>query len=126
MKKVAGPLKLLYSQYKELAAFAQFGSDLDEDTKKRLAQGERIVEVLKQGEHQPLAVENQVMMIHAVTNDLLAEIPVNNIARFEKELYEFVNTNYPEIGKKILENGDFTQELTNAINEFKKKFVIEA
>ncbi|MGL5348831.1 MAG: F0F1 ATP synthase subunit alpha [Peptostreptococcaceae bacterium] len=126
MKKVAGPLKLLYSQYKELAAFAQFGSDLDEDTKKRLAQGERIVEVLKQGEQQPIKVENQVMIIHAVTNDLLADIPVNNIARFEKELYEFVNMNYPEIGKKILEAGDFTQELTNAINEFKKKFVIEA
>ena len=126
MKKVAGPLKLLYSQYKELAAFSQFGSDLDEDTKKRLAQGERIVEVLKQGEHQPLKVENQVMIIHAVTNDLLSDIPVNNIARFETELFQFININYPEIGNKILENGDFTQELTNAIKEFKKKFVIEA
>ena len=126
MKKVAGPLKLLYSQYKELAAFSQFGSDLDEDTKKRLAQGERIVEVLKQGEHQPLKVENQVMIIHAVTNDLLSDIPVNNIARFETELFQFININYPEIGKKILENGDFTQELTNAIKEFKKKFVVEA
>ena len=126
MKKVAGPLKLLYSQYKELAAFSQFGSDLDEDTKKRLAQGERIVEVLKQGEHQPLKVENQVMIIHAVTNDLLSDIPVNNISRFETELFQFININYPEIGKKILENGDFTQELTSAIKEFKKKFVIEA
>ena len=126
MKKVAGPLKLLYSQYKELAAFSQFGSDLDEDTKKRLAQGERIVEVLKQGEHQPLKVENQVMIIHAVTNDLLSDIPVNNIARFETELFQFININYPEIGKKILENGDFAQELTSAIKEFKKKFVIEA
>lgn len=126
MKKVAGPLKLLYSQYKELAAFAQFGSDLDEDTKKRLAQGERIVEVLKQGEHQPLPIQDQVMIIHAVTNDLLSDIPVNNIQRFEKELYQFIDVNYPEIGKKILEAGDFAQELTNAINEFKKKFVIEA
>ncbi len=126
MKKVAGPLKLLYSQYKELAAFAQFGSDLDEDTKKRLAQGDRIVEVLKQGEQQPLKVENQVMIIFAVTNDLLADIPVNNIKRFEKELYEFMDMNYPEIGKKILASGDFAQELTNAIKEFKKKFVIEA
>jgi len=126
MKKVAGPLKLLYSQYKELAAFAQFGSDLDEDTKKRLAQGERIVEVLKQGEQQPIPVQNQVMIIHAVTNDLLADIPVDNIARFEKELYAYVNMHYPQIGKKILEAGDFTQELTNAINEFKTKFVIEA
>ena len=126
MKKVAGPLKLLYSQYKELAAFSQFGSDLDEDTKKRLAQGERIVEVLKQGEQQPIPVQNQVMIIHAVTNDLLADIPVDNIARFEKELYAYMNMHYPQIGKKILEAGDFTQELTNAINEFKTKFVIEA
>jgi len=126
MKKVAGPLKLLYSQYKELAAFSQFGSDLDEDTKKRLAQGERIVEVLKQGEHQPLPVENQVMIIYAVVNDLLSDIPVNNISRFETELFQFININYPEIGNKILENDEFTQELTSAIKEFKKKFVIEA
>ncbi len=126
MKQVSGTLRLELAQYTELAAFAQFGSDLDEDTKKRLAQGERIVEVLKQGEHQPLKVENQVMIIHAVTNDLLSDIPVNNIARFETELFQFININYPEIGKKILENGDFTQELTNAIKEFKKKFVIEA
>ena len=107
MKQVAGTLKLAYSQYRELAAFAQFGSDLDEDTKKRLAKGERIVEVLKQDEYQPIAVENQVMIIYAVTNDFLADIPVNNIKRFEKELLEFVDTNYPEIGKKILESGRF-------------------
>lgn len=126
MKKVAGPLKLLYSQYKELAAFSQFGSDLDEDTKKRLAQGERIVEVLKQGEHQPMEVSNQVIMVFAVTNNLLADIPVNNIKRFEAELLEFIDANYPQIGEKILANDDFAQELTNAINDFKKKFVIEA
>ncbi|GAA0700584.1 F0F1 ATP synthase subunit alpha [Paraclostridium ghonii] len=126
MKKVAGPLKLLYSQYKELAAFAQFGSDLDEDTKKRLAQGERIVEVLKQGEHQPMEVSNQVIMVFAVTNNLLADIPVNNIKRFEAELLEFIDANYPQIGEKILANDEFAQELTNAINDFKKKFVVEA
>ena len=126
MKKVAGPLKLLYSQYKELAAFSQFGSDLDEDTKKRLAQGERIVEVLKQGEHQPMEVSNQVVMVFAVTNNLLADIPVDNIKRFETELLEFIDTNYPQIREKILANEDFAEELTNAINDFKKKFVIEA
>ena len=126
MKKVAGPLKLLYSRYKELAAFSQFGSALDEDTKKRLAQGERIVEVLKQGEHQPMEVSNQVIMVFAVTNNLLADIPVDNIKRFETELLEFIDANYPQIGEKILANEDFTQELTNAINDFKKKFVIEA
>lgn len=126
MKKVAGSLKLLYSQYRELAAFSQFGSDLDEDTKKRLAQGERIIEVLKQAEQQPLNVENQVMIIFAVVNDLLADIPVNNIQKFEKELYSFMDMNHPEIGKKILTNEDFTTELENAIKQFKKKFVIEA
>ena len=126
MKKVAGPLKLLYSQYKELAAFSQFGSDLDEDTKKRLAQGERIVEVLKQGEHQPMKVSDQVIMVFAVTNNLLADIPVNNIKRFEVELLEFIDANYPQIGEKILANEEFAQELTNAINDFKTKFVVEA
>ena len=126
MKKVAGTLKLAYSQYRELAAFSQFGSDLDEDTKKRLAQGERIVEVLKQGEHQPIKVENQVMIIFAVINNFLEDIPVNNISRFEAELYNFVDSNYPQVGEKILAGADFAPELTNAINEFKKKFVIEA
>ena len=126
MKKVAGTLRLAYSQYKELAAFSQFGSDLDEDTKKQLAQGERIVEVLKQGEHEPIKVEHQVMIIFAVINDFLEDIPVNSIARFEKELYNFVDNNHPEISSKILAGQDFSSDLTNAINQFKKKFVIEA
>lgn len=126
MKKVAGTLRLAYSQYKELAAFSQFGSDLDEDTKKQLAQGERIVEVLKQGEHDPIKVEHQVMIIFAVINNFLEDIPVNNIARFEKELYNFVDNNYPDVSTKILAGEDFSSDLTNAINQFKKKFVIEA
>lgn len=125
MKKVAGTLKLAYSQYRELAAFSQFGSDLDEDTKKRLAQGERIVEILKQGEHQPIKVENQVMIIYAVINNHLEDIPIDNIARFESELYAFVDNNYPEISRKILSGEDFTHDLTDAINEFKEKFVVE-
>lgn len=125
MKKVAGTLKLAYSQYRELAAFSQFGSDLDEDTKKRLAQGERIVEILKQGEHQPIKVENQVMIIYAVINNHLEDIPIDNIARFESELYAFVDNNYPEISRKILGGEDFTHDLTDAINEFKEKFVVE-
>ena len=126
MKKVAGTLRLAYSQYKELAAFSQFGSDLDEDTKKQLAQGERIVEVLKQGEHEPIKVEHQVMIIFAVINNFLEDIPVNNIARFEKELYEFIDNNYSDVSTKILAGEDFSSDLTNAINQFKKKFVIEA
>ena len=126
MKKVAGTLRLAYSQYKELAAFSQFGSDLDEDTKKQLAQGERIVEVLKRGEHDLIKVEHQVMIIFAVINNFLEDIPVNNIARFEKELYNFVDNNYPDVSTKILAGEDFSSDLTNAINQFKKKFVIEA
>ena len=126
MKKVAGTLRLAYSQYKELAAFSQFGSDLDEDTKKQLAQGERIVEVLKQGEHEPIKVEHQVMIIFAVINNFLEDIPVNNISRFERELYEFIDNNYSEISTKILAGEDFSSDLTKAINQFKKKFVIEA
>ncbi|HSQ33641.1 MAG TPA: F0F1 ATP synthase subunit alpha, partial [Peptostreptococcaceae bacterium] len=86
MKKVAGSLKLIYSQYKELAAFAQFGSDLDADTKRRLSQGERVVEVLKQPEHKPMSVDKQVIIIHAVSNNYLSDIPVSNINRFEEEL----------------------------------------
>lgn len=126
MKKVAGSLKLAYSQYRELASFSQFGSDLDEDTKKRLAQGERIVEILKQGEHKPINVENQVMIIYAVINNFLEDIEINDIARFESELYRFVNDNYPEISVQILAGEDFASKLTDAINEFKRKFVVEA
>ena len=118
--------KLAYSQYRELASFSQFGSDLDEDTKRRLAQGERIVEVLKQDETSPIAVENQVMIIFAVINNFLEDIPVSNVKRFEKELFRFVDENYPEISKKILSAEDFSSDLTNAIVEFKKKFVVEA
>ena len=125
MKQVSGTLRLELAQYRELASFAQFGSDLDEDTKKRLAQGERIVEILKQGEHQPIKVENQVMIIYAVINNHLEDIPIDNIARFESELYAFVDNNYPEISRKILGGEDFTHDLTDAINEFKEKFVVE-
>ncbi len=144
MKKVAGTLKLAYSQYRELASFSQFGSDLDEDTKKRLAQGERIVAVLKQNETDPIevqnqvmiifavietdpiAVQNQVMIIFAVINNFLEDIPVSNVQRFEKELFRFVDDNYPEVSKKILAAEDFSSDLTNVILEFKKKFVVEA
>ena len=126
MKKVSGTLKLAYSQYRELASFSQFGSDLDADTKRRLAQGERIVEVLKQGENAPLHVSNQVMIIFAVTNGFVDDIPVSELSRFESELFKFVDANYPELSEKILANKDFTTDLTAAINEFKKTFVVEA
>ena len=125
MKKIAGTLKLAYSQYRELAAFSQFGSDLDEDTKRRLAQGQRIVEVLKQDEHNPITVEKQVIIIYAVINNLLADIELEDIKRFEAELYSYMDSVHPEIIKKILNAEDFNEELTKAIEEFKVKFKTE-
>lgn len=125
MKKIAGTLKLAYSQYRELAAFSQFGSDLDEDTKRRLAQGQRIVEVLKQDEHNPITVENQVIIIYAVINNLLADIELEDIKRFEAELYSYMDSVHPEIIEKILKAEDFNEELTKAIEEFKVKFKSE-
>ena len=125
MKKIAGTLKLAYSQYRELAAFSQFGSDLDEDTKRRLAQGQRIVEVLKQDEHNPITVENQVIIIYAVINNLLADIELEDINRFEAELYSYMDSVHPEIIEKILKAEDFNEELTKAIEEFKVKFKSE-
>ena len=95
MKKIAGPIRTELAQYRELASFAQFGSELDDDTRERLAQGERIKEVLKQPQYQPLAVEKQIVIIYAVTRKYLLDVPVERIAEFEKGLYEFVETKYP-------------------------------
>ena len=93
MKKVAGTLKLIYSQYRELQGFAQFGSDLDADTKARLAQGERIVEVLKQDRNYPVPVEKQVAILYATTHDFLKDVAVKDIAEYEQSLYEFLDAN---------------------------------
>lgn len=126
MKKIAGPIRTELAQYRELAAFAQFGSELDDDTRERLAQGERIKEVLKQPQYQPLAVEKQVVIIYAVTRKYLLDVPVERIAEFEKGLYEFVETKYPEIYKAIRETGEISSEtdalIQKAITEFKKQF----
>ena len=122
MKKVAGTLKLAYSQYRELQAFSQFGSDLDADTKKRLNQGERIVEVLKQPQNSPIPVEKQVIIIFAV-------IPVELIGTFQKELFEYIDGTYGDIPETIRATGkledDIKSRLTQAIEEFKKKFLSE-
>ena len=126
MKKIAGPIRTELAQYRELAAFAQFGSELDDDTRERLAQGERIKEVLKQPQYQPLAVEKQVVIIYAVTRKYLLDVPVERIAEFEKGLYEFVETKYPEIYKAIRETGEINSEtdalIQKAIAEFKNQF----
>ena len=101
LKKVAGPLKLLYSQYRELQSFAQFGSDLDKDTKARLAQGARIVEVLKQPNNEPVPVELQVCIIYAVINDYLKDIPVDQVREFERGLYRYLDTHEHKLIKAI-------------------------
>lgn len=128
MKKVAGKLKLAYSQYRELASFAQFGSDLDDDTKARLEQGSRIVEVLKQGRNEPISVEYQVVIIYAVTNDYLAKVKISDVAAYQAQLFEYMKSVYPKILENIVETGDLTkeneQELKKAIGEFSEKFVL--
>ena len=127
MKKVSGTLKLLYSQYRELQGFAQFGSDLDRDTKARLEQGARIVEVLKQNRGTPIAVELQVAIIYAVVNNLLHDIEVSEIHRFEEELFEQLTAVNSDILKKIRETGNLDSELEaslrSAIVDFKNKFL---
>ncbi|MGL5440207.1 MAG: F0F1 ATP synthase subunit alpha, partial [Filifactoraceae bacterium] len=126
IKKVSGSLKLMYSQYRELQAFAQFGSDLDQDTKDRLALGERIVEVLKQKQSSPVPVENQVMILYAVVNNYLKEVEVSHIHDFEMELYNYMDSNYPNIGKDILEKKELAKDteevLKSALKEFLEKY----
>ncbi|MDO5062934.1 MAG: F0F1 ATP synthase subunit alpha [Peptostreptococcaceae bacterium] len=127
IKKVAGTLKLAYSQYKELQAFAQFGSDLDEDTKARLAKGERIVEVLKQGNASPIPVEHQVMIMYAVNNGYLKDIPVEDIKEFENEFYRYMDDSHPEVSESIRSSKELSKEmeevLKTSIVEFIKSFL---
>ena len=126
MKKIAGPIRTDLAQYRELAAFAQFGSELDDDTKERLDQGERIREILKQPQYQPLPVEKQVAIIYAAVKKHLLDLPVDQILDFQKELFELIDTKYPEIFTSIAETkvmDDATEEkLIKAINEAKESF----
>ena len=126
MKKVSGSLKLLYSQYRELQAFSQFGSDLDADTKSRLANGERIVEVLKQPQNAPISMEHQVMIIYAVVNGLLDDVRVEDIATLQDGLFAYVDTRFPEVTASIRDTGDLSdataETLRGAVLEYKKAF----
>ena len=126
MKKVSGTLKLAYSQYRELQSFAQFGSDLDADTKRRLAQGERIVEILKQDRNNPIPVEKQVAIIYAVTNNYLDDIAVEDISAFEQELYDHLSAN-PDIMAEVADTGkmgdETTAKLKDAITTVKTAFL---
>ncbi|MDD4582855.1 MAG: F0F1 ATP synthase subunit alpha, partial [Eubacteriales bacterium] len=123
MKQVSGKVRLELAQYRELASFAQFGSDLDKDTRDRLDHGRILMEILKQGQYDPIKVEHQVMIIFAATNGYLADIPVHQIKNFEKKLYEFMDTFHPDIGKTIKSTGKLEKEtekqLRAAIEEFK-------
>ncbi len=117
MKKIASPIRTELAQYRELAAFSQFGSELDDDTKQRLAQGERIKEMLKQPQYKPMPVEKQVVIIYAATKRYLLDVPVNEILDFEAGLFEFVDTQYPEIFTQIRENKKLTEELEKMLDE---------
>ena len=110
MKKVAGTLKLIYSQYRELQSFAQFGSDLDADTKTRLAQGERVVEVLKQDRSSPLDVALQVSILYAVVHNMLMDVPVERISAFENALFDHLTVQHPEILEDIRKTGELRPE----------------
>ena len=126
MKKIAAPIRVELAQYRELAAFAQFGSELDADTKEKLAQGERIKEILKQPQYKPMPVEFQVIIIYAATKKMLLDVAVSDITRFEDELFEFIKTKYPEVPEGIKTDKEIKEEneqkLLKAIEEFKKDF----
>ena len=126
MKKIAAPIRGDLAQYTELAAFAQFGSELDADTTMRLAQGARIKEMLKQPQYKPMTVERQIMIIYAATQKYLLDIDVDDVLRFEKELFEYVETKYPEIPETIRATKVIDEEteklLVKAIEECKKAF----
>ncbi len=127
MKKIAAPIRTELAQYRELASFAQFGSELDDDTKEKLAQGERIREVLKQPQYKPMAVQYQVIIIYAVTRKYLLKVPVEDVTRFETELFEFLDTKYPEVPRTIAEEkviSETTEEtLKKALEEFIRQFL---
>lgn len=128
MKQVSGTLRLELAQYRELASFAQFGSDLDKDTQARLEKGKRLIEILKQDQYKPMAVEKQIMIIYASVNNFLLDIKVSDIKRFEKEFLEYMDTHHREIGKAILDKKVLDDELKSALEsaivEFKKIFLM--
>ena len=124
MKKIAGPIRLELAQYRELASFAQFGSELDEATKNQLAQGERIREILKQPNYKPMPVEYQIVIIFAATKKLLLDVPTDKVLEFEEKLFKFIESKHPEIAAEIRDkkeiSDDLAKRLTDVINECKK------
>jgi F-type H+-transporting ATPase subunit alpha len=127
MKQVAGSLRLDLAQYREMAAFAQFGSDLDKATQAQLARGARLVEILKQGQYQPLTVEQQIMIIYAGVHGFLDEYPAHVLQRYEQELYAFIRDKYPEVLTEVAKKKELDEALDEKIRkilqEFKEVFV---
>jgi F-type H+-transporting ATPase subunit alpha len=126
MKQVAGTLRLELAQYREMAAFAQFGSDLDQATQRQLNRGSRLVELLKQGQYQPLPVERQVLIIYAGTNGFVDELPLSALKKYEQDLYSFIDSKHPDVFADILKkrelDGDLRAKMTKALEEFKGVF----
>ncbi len=126
MKKVAGSLKLELAQYRELASFSQFGSDLDKETKDALDHGQKLMQILKQPQYKPVAVENQIMIIYVANKRYLSDIDVDRVSDFEAEFYKFMDIEYPEIGLTIKQSGQMSEETEQKLNEaivaFKKSF----
>ncbi|WP_273366986.1 F0F1 ATP synthase subunit alpha [Alicyclobacillus herbarius] len=122
MKKVAGTLKLDLAQYRELQAFAQFGSDLDKATQARLARGERTMEILKQNQYEPMTAEEQVVAIWVAVNGHLDDIPTSAVRKFEKDWLTFIKTDYPQIFQNIVETKDLSDETVNLLKEAVQKF----
>jgi F-type H+-transporting ATPase subunit alpha len=126
MRKVAGGLRLDLAQYRELAAFTQFGTELDEATRAQLIRGERTIETLKQGQYVPMPVEKQVMIIYVTTHGYLDDLPLDSIKKFEEEFYPFMEGEYPDVGHTIATTKDLDEsceeKLKEAITKFKEKF----
>jgi F-type H+-transporting ATPase subunit alpha len=126
MRQVAGSLRLDLAQYREMAAFAQFGSDLDASTQKMLARGGRLVEILKQGQYVPLPIERQVTILYAATNGYVDTLPESELGRYEEDLFRFIENRHPQVFKLILDEKQLSDEvkaaLNGALDEFKKEF----
>ena len=127
MRRVAGRLRMEVAQYNELVAFAQFGTaDLDRATRMQIEKGQRITEVLKQGQYQPLPLDKQVAILYAVVNDHLNDLSIPAVAEFERGFFTFLDSNYPQVGQQILETGDLADDteeaLKQAIQNFKATF----
>jgi F-type H+-transporting ATPase subunit alpha len=125
MRSVAGTLRLDLAQYRELAAFAQFGSDLDKATQAQLNRGRRLVEILKQPQYEPLAVERQVAIIYAGTNGYLDNVAISDVRAFEVELYQYIESRHPQVFRGIVEKKQLDDELKAALDGAVKTFATE-